>query len=296
MYNYLRKIGRSLMVPIAVLPAAAILMGIGYWLDPTGWGADNIFAALLINSGGALIDNMGILFAVGIAYGMSKDKNGAAALTGLVGWLIVQRLLDPATITLISGTPLEEVNAAFSSVNTQFIGILVGLISAEIYNLTYKVQLPPAFSFFAGRRLSAIVNSFVMIGVSLLLMVIWPFIFDALVAFGEFLIGLEAVGAGLFGFFNRLLIPLGLHHALNSVFWFDVAGINDIPTYLSGVGEPGVTGIYQAGFFPIMMFGLPAAALAMYHEALPKNRKVVGGILLGGAAASFFTGVAERLN
>lgn len=295
MLSYLQKVGRSLMVPISVLPAAALLMGIGYWIDPTGWGTNSQIAAVLINSGSALIDNLGILFAIGIAFGMSKDQNGTAAVTGLVGWLIVQKLLSPATLALVMATDVESIAVAFTKVNSPFIGILIGIISAEIYNRTYKTQLTPALSFFSGRRLAAIVNSVVMLGLTVILIFVWPVVYSGLVTFGESMIGLGAVGAGLFGFFNRLLIPVGLHHALNSVFWFDVAGINDIPNFLSGVGTPGVTGMYQAGFFPIMMFGLPAAAFAMYQQALPSQKAKAKGILLAGAIAAIFTGVTEPL-
>lgn len=300
MLSYLQRIGKSLMLPVAVLPVAAILMGLGYWIDPSGWGANSALAAVLLNAGGAIIDNMGILFALGVGIGMSKDQHGAAALTALVGWLVVQRMLDPATLSLITGTPAEEVNAAFSKVNNQFIGILVGIVSAEIYNRTYKVQMPVALSFFGGRRLAPIVTSIAMIFICVILAFVWPAIYTGLVTFGEAIMSMGAVGAGIFGFCNRLLIPVGLHHALNSVFWFDVAGINDIPNYLSGVAPTGmpeqyVPGMYQAGFFPIMMFGLPAAAYAMYRESLPKYKAEVGGLMLGGAVAAFFVGVTEPL-
>ncbi len=299
MFAYLQKIGKALMVPVAVLPAAAILMGVGYWIDPSGWGANSSVAAFFITSGSALIDNMGMLFAIGLAFGLSKDKHGSAALTGLVGWLIAQALLSPDTMSMLSGTPVEEVNAAFGKVNNQFIGILIGVISAEVYNRTYQVELPKALSFFSGRRLSSIVISLVMIIVSAVLAFVWPTIYDALVAFGEFILGFGAVGAGFYGFFNRLLIPVGLHHALNSVFWFDVAGINDINNYLSGAVDLNTAtytvGMYQAGFFPVMMFGLPAGALAIYHQANEDQKSRVGAILLAGAVASFFTGVTEPL-
>jgi PTS system N-acetylglucosamine-specific IIC component len=294
MLNFLQRIGKALMVPVAVLPAAALLMGIGYWIDPD-WGVNSQLAALLIKSGAALIDNMGMLFAIGVAFGMSKDNHGSAALTGLVGWLVVQQLCSPGVVAIILNIPLEEVPAAFGKVNSQFVGILVGVISALVYNRTYQVELPAAFSFFSGRRLSAIVNSFVMIAVSFGIMLIWPVIFNGLVDFGKSIQDLGAAGAGIFGFFNRLLIPVGLHHALNSVFWFDVAGINDIGNFLGGTGVKGVTGMYQAGFFPIMMFGLPAAALAMYHEAMPSEKQKAGGILMAAAFATFFTGVTEPL-
>ncbi|MDA7745777.1 N-acetylglucosamine-specific PTS transporter subunit IIBC [Psychromonas sp.] len=301
--GYMQKIGRSLMVPVAVLPAAAILMGVGYWIDPNGWGVDSQIAAFLIKSGAAVINNMALLFAVGVTYGMSKDKDGAAALSGLVGWLVITTLLSPEAIEEITG---EVAHAAFSQIKNQFLGVLVGIISAELYNKFSTVELNNALSFFSGRRLVPIVVSIVMMGVSFILMVIWPIIFNGLQTFGEMISGMGDIGAGLYGFFNRLLIPVGLHHALNSVFWFDVAGINDIPNFLGGQetiekfaqqGKVayGTVGMYQAGFFPIMMFGLPGAALAIYTTAKSENKKKVGSIMLAASLASFFTGVTEPI-
>lgn len=191
---------------------------------------------------------------------------------------------------------MDQVPAAFGKINNQFVGILVGIISAELYNRFSNVELTKALSFFSGRRLVPILVSFVMIFIAFILMYIWPVIFNALVTFGEHIQQLGSVGAGIYAFFNRLLIPVGLHHVLNSVFWFDVAGINDIPKFLggqqsieAGTGIIGITGRYQAGFFPIMMFGLPGAALAIYHCARPENRSKVAGIMLATAFASFFT-------
>ncbi len=302
-FQYLQNIGKALMVPVAVLPAAAILMGVGYWIDPT-WGADSQFAAILMKAGSALIDNMGILFAIGVGYGLSKDKNGAAALSALVGWLIIQTVLTPDNLSLIMAKDVADINIAFTKVNNQFIGILTGVVSSTVYNRTYQVELPPALAFFSGRRLSAIVTAVAMLIVSALMIVVWPAVFDGLVAFGEAIMGMGAVGAGIYGVFNRLLIPVGLHHALNSVFWFDVAGINDIANFYAvpsdvqiadSIKDTYTIGMYQAGFFPIMMGGLPGAAVAMYHEALPSQKKAVYGLLIGGAVASFFTGVTEPL-
>ncbi|ADU68411.1 PTS system, N-acetylglucosamine-specific IIBC subunit [Pantoea sp. At-9b] len=290
------------MVPVATLPAAAILMGVGYWIDPDSWGAGNALAALLIKSGAAIIEHMSVLFAIGVAYGMSKDKDGAAALTGFVGFLVVTTLCSPAAVSMIQKIPLDQVPAAFGKIENQFVGILVGIISAEVYNRFSHVELPKALSFFSGRRLVPILVSFLMILIAFILMYIWPVVFNGLVSFGESIQKLGSVGAGVYAFFNRLLIPVGLHHALNSVFWFDVAGINDIPKFLGGAqsiangsGIPGITGRYQAGFFPIMMFGLPGAALAIYHCARPENRAKVGGIMLAAAFAAFFTGITEPL-
>ncbi|QLD32964.1 N-acetylglucosamine-specific PTS transporter subunit IIBC [Mannheimia varigena] len=300
--GYLQKIGRALMVPVAALPAAALLMGIGYWIDPDGWGANSQLAALLIKSGAAIIDNMSILFAVGVAFGMSKEKDGAAALSGLVGYLVITTLLAPGAVAQLQGIAVDQVPAAFGKINNQFIGISVGVISAEIYNRFYQVELPKALSFFSGKRLVPIVVSVVMIVVAFILLYVWPVIFGGLVSFGESIKDMGSVGAGIYAFFNRLLIPVGLHHALNSVFWFDVAGINDIPNFLGGAKSlaegkavVGVTGMYQAGFFPVMMFGLPAAALAIYHSAKPAKKVQVASIMFAAALASFFTGITEPL-
>lgn len=290
------------MVPVATLPAAAILMGIGYWIDPVAWGGNSALAAFLIKAGAAIIDNMSVLFAVGVAYGMSKDKDGAAALAGFVGFLVVTTLLSPGAVAQIQGIDPSAVPAAFGKINNQFVGILVGIVSAEIYNRFSTVELHKALAFFSGKRLVPILTSFAGILIAFVLMYVWPSIYGGLVHFGESIQGMGSVGAGIYAFFNRLLIPVGLHHALNSVFWFDVAGINDIPNFLGGAksiaegtATVGVTGMYQAGFFPIMMFGLPGAALAIYHTAKIENKEKVAGIMIAAGFASFFTGVTEPL-
>ncbi|GAL05469.1 N-acetylglucosamine-specific PTS transporter subunit IIBC [Photobacterium aphoticum] len=300
--GYMQKIGKALMVPVATLPAAAILMGVGYFIDPTGWGANNILAAFFIKAGAAIIDNMSWLFAVGVAYGMSKDKDGAAALAGLVGMYVVTTLLSPGAVAQIQGIDPSAVPAAFGKIQNQFVGILVGVMSAELYNRFSHVELHKALAFFSGKRLVPILTSFAAILVSFVLMYVWPSVYNGLVSFGEGIQGMGELGAGVYAFFNRLLIPVGLHHALNSVFWFDVAGINDIPNFLGGAksiaegtATVGVTGMYQAGFFPIMMFGLPGAALAIYHTAKPENKEKVASIMIAAGFASFFTGVTEPL-
>lgn len=302
MFKYLQKIGNSLMVPVAVLPAAAILLGIGYWIDPNGWGAGSPIAAFLIKAGGSIIDNMPILFAIGVAFGMSNDRNGAAALAGIVAFLVVTTLLSPNTVAMLQSIELDKVPAGFSKINNQFIGILCGLIAGGLYNKFWDVELPKFLAFFSGRRFVPIITSGVMLIVSLILMFVWPVIYNGLVRFGEAIIGLGPIGAGIYGFFNRLLIPFGLHHALNSVFWFDVAGINDIPNFLGGaksiedgLATVGVTGMYQAGFFPIMMFGLLGACLAFIKNAKPENREKITSIMMAAGFASFFTGVTEPI-
>jgi PTS system N-acetylglucosamine-specific IIC component len=282
------------MLPVACLPVAGILMGIGYWIDPTGWGANNLLALLLIKAGSILIDNMAVLFAVGVAIGMSQDQEGTAGLAGLISWLTITTMLSSTVVGLIVG---GDANPAFAKIQNQFIGILSGLIGAGCYNKYYKLQVPDFLGFFGGRRSVAIMTTLFSLLVAIPLFFIWPVVYTALVSFGEFILGMGAVGAGIYGFFNRLLIPVGLHHALNSVFWFDVAGVNDLGKFwgVAEGGVKGVTGQYMTGFFPVMMFGLPGAALAMYHTAKTKRKKIAAGLLLSAALCSFFTGVTEPL-
>lgn len=295
MKKFLQRLGRSLMLPVAVLPAAAILMGIGYWIDHDGWGSGNALAAFLIKAGGSILDHIPILFAVGVALGMSKEKDGSAALSGLISFLVVTTMLSTDTVALLQGVDPESVNAAFAKIDNAFIGILSGLIAAWMYNRYSHVKLPDFLAFFSGKRLVPIMSAVSMLVVSAALFFIWPVVYSGLVSFGEAISSLGAAGAGIYGFFNRLLIPTGLHHALNAVFWFDTVGINDIGNFWSSTGEKGVTGMYQAGFFPIMMFGLPAAALAMYHTAKTEKKKMIAALMLAAGFASFFTGVTEPI-
>jgi N-acetylglucosamine PTS system EIICBA or EIICB component len=295
MMKYLQRLGRSLMLPVAVLPAAAILMGIGYWIDPIGWGAESPVAAFLIKAGGSIIDNIPILFAVGVALGLSKDKDGSSALSGLVAFLVITTLLSTDVVAMLQGVDATAVDPAFEKIKNAFVGILSGVIASIMYNRFSHVKLPDALAFFSGKRLVPIMTAVSMLAISLILFFVWPVIYTALISFGKGISELGAAGAGLYGFFNRLLIPTGLHHALNQVFWFDVAGINDIGNFWASKGEKGITGMYQAGFFPVMMFGLPAAALAMYHTAKSTKKKQVASLMLAAGFAAFFTGVTEPL-
>ena len=238
---------------------------------------------------------MPILFAVGVAYGMSKDKDGAAALAGLVGFLVVTTLLSPAAIAQFTKVDVAAVAPAFGKINNQFVGIVVGVMSASLYDKFYKVELPKALTFFSGRRLVPILTSVAAMLLSLVLYFIWPVLYSGLVTFGKSIVSMGPFGAGIYGFFNRLLIPVGLHHALNGVFWFDVAGINDIGNFWASKGTKGITGMYQAGFFPIMMFGLLGGALAFVHTARPAQKARVASIMGAAAFASFFTGVTEPI-
>ena len=297
MMRFLQRLGKSLMLPVACLPIGGILMGIGYWIDPSGWGANNLLALLLIKAGGILIDNMAILFALGVAIGMSKDQEGTSGLAAIISWLTVQTMLGAGVVSLIMGVEADQVPAAFTKINNQFIGILCGIIAALCYNRFYKTNMPDFLGFFAGRRFVPIMTVVVTLIVCIPLYFVWPIIYNFLVWVGESIVNLGAIGAGIYGFLNRLLIPIGMHHALNSVFWFGVADINDIGKFWGQIegGVPGITGMYQAGFFPVMMFGLPGAALAMYHTAKTNKKKIAAGILLSAALCSFFTGVTEPL-
>jgi len=294
MMRKLQKLGKSLMLPVACLPVAGILMGIGYWIDPTGWGSNNLLALLLIKAGGILIDNIPILFALGVAIGMSEKQTGTAALGGLVSYLTVKTMLGTAVVSIIMGT---DAPAAFGKIENAFIGILCGLIAAACYDRFHNTKVPDFLVFFGGDRSVAIMTVVFSLIACIPLYFLWPLIYNGLVAFGTSIIGLGAVGAGIYGFLNRLLIPVGLHHALNAVFWFDTANIADLNKFWGVMpgGVLGQTGQYMTGFFPIMMFGLPGAALAMYQTAKTKKKKIAASLLGAAALCSFFTGVTEPL-
>ena len=310
MKSSLQRLGRALMQPVAVMPLAALLLGLGYFIDPTGWGANNVAAAFLIKAGGAVLDNLGIIFAVGVAFGMSKDSHGAAALSGLVAFLTMITLLNPDAVAQIRSFDPNWAEAGnvdnfafqgFSKIGNgnAFIGILAGILGATAYNKFHSVKLPDAFAFFSGRRLTPIMSSFMAMVSSIILMFIWPAVYQGLVSFGQTLVGMGPIGAGIYGFFNRLLIPTGLHHALNQVFWFDLVGIDDINNFLSNAQDTITAtyhpGMYQAGFFPVMMFGLPAAAIAMFSVAKPERKKYAKSVFIAAALASFLTGVTEPI-
>ncbi|MGO2773453.1 MAG: N-acetylglucosamine-specific PTS transporter subunit IIBC, partial [Brachybacterium tyrofermentans] len=293
--KFFQRLGRSLMLPVAVLPVAAILSGIGYWILTATGNETNIVGGFFQIAGGALLDHLPLLFAIGVAIGMAKKPDGTSALAGLVSWLVVTNLLSPASVAIFKGVAEEDVNLAFTNVENVFVGILCGLIGAYSYDHFKDAELPDFLAFFSGRRSVAIVAAGASLVLSLVLFFVWPLVFTGLVGFGEFILTLGPLGVGIYGFLNRLLIPLGLHHALNSVFWFDVAGINDLGNFLNATGTYGVTGQYMTGFFPVMMMGLPGAALAMYVTAKSSRRKVAAGVLFSSAIASFFVGVTEPL-
>ena len=304
MMKYLQKLGKALMLPVAVLPICGILMGIGYALAPAVMGAEGATSGaaytigfLLIKAGGALIDNMAWLFAIGAAVGLA-DNDGTAGLAGLVSFLMMQQLLNPGVVGMVRH--LEEGTAtyiAFQKVaGNSFIGILAAVVGAACYNKFKNTQMPDWLAFFSGKRFVAIATGLISILVSVVLLFVWPVIFDALVAIGTAIAGMDGIGAGIYAFLNRLLIPTGLHHALNNVFWFDTIGLGDLNHFWAGdvTGQNGVTwslGMYMSGFFPCMMFGVAGAALAMVKTA--KNKKAAIGLVVSAAICAFVCGVTE---
>lgn len=304
MMKYLQKLGKALMLPVAVLPICGILMGIGYALAPAVMGAEGATSGaaytigfLLIKAGGALIDNMAWLFAIGAAVGLA-DNDGTAGLAGLVSFLMMQQLLNPGVVGMVRH--LEEGTAtyiAFQKVaGNSFIGILAAVVGAACYNKFKDTQMPDWLAFFSGKRFVAIATGLISILVSVVLLFVWPVIFDALVAIGTAIAGMGGIGAGIYAFLNRLLIPTGLHHALNNVFWFDTIGLGDLNHFWAGdvTGQNGVTwslGMYMSGFFPCMMFGIAGAALAMVKTA--KNKKAAIGLVVSAAICAFVCGVTE---
>lgn len=304
MMKHLQKLGKALMLPVACLPICGILMGIGYLMCPATMQGGEITGIIerigffLVKAGGALIDNLAILFVIGVGVGLSEDNDGTGGLSALVSWLMITSLLNTSVITTIipSIAANEDAVLAFDKIVNPFIGILAGVIGAVCYNKFKGTKLPDWLSFFSGKRCVAIVSGVVSIIVSAILMVVWPLLFSALIALGEAIIGLDAVGAGIYAFLNRLLIPTGLHHALNNVFWFDTIGIGDLSHFWAGDTSADVTwslGMYMSGFFPCMMGGVPGAALAMIHTAKSNKKKVAIGLVASAAVCAFVCGVTE---
>ena len=304
MMKYLQKLGKALMLPVACLPICGILMGIGYALCPSTMqggevnGLVEIIGFFLVKAGGALIDNMHWLFVIGVAVGMTDDHDGTAGLAGLVSWLMITKLLNPGVVTTIMPSIADNANSmlAFGKIENAFIGIIAGLIGASCYNRFKNTRLPDALSFFSGKRSVAIITAVVSIAAAAILLFAWPLIFGGLVALGKGIVGMGAVGAGIYAFLNRLLIPTGLHHALNNVFWFDTIGLGDLSHFWAGETSADVSwslGMYMSGFFPCMMFGIPGAALAMIQTAKSNKKKIAIGLVGSAALCAFVCGVTE---
>lgn len=281
-FGKLQKVGKALMLPIAVMPAAAILLRLGAGVP----GIEGIAADIMYNAGAAIFDNLFLLFGIGIALGLAKDNHGAAALAGAIGVLVTKNVYEVINPDINTGV---------------MVGIIMGVIAGMLYNKFYNIKLPEFLGFFGGKRFVPIITSFAGVVMGVVFGLFWPYAQDAINAAGNALIEAGPIGTFFFGFGNRLLLPIGLHHVLNSIFWFtfgsftNAAGeiVNgDLWRYFAGDPK---AGIYMAGFFPMMMFGLPAACLAMYHSAKKENRKAVAGMFISIAFTSFLTGITEPI-
>ena len=304
MMKYLQKLGKALMLPVACLPICGILMGIGYLMCPATMQGGDISGVIpmigffLVKAGGALIDNMALLFVIGVGVGMADDHDGTAGLAALASWLMITNLLSTGVVTTLMPAIADNQDKmiAFGKIANPFIGILAGIIGATCYNKFKSTKLPDWLSFFSGKRCVAIIAGVVSIIVSAILLFVWPLIFGLLIAAGNGIAGMGAVGAGIYAFLNRLLIPTGLHHALNNVFWIDTIGLGDLTNFWGGKTSADVTwdlGMYMSGFFPCMMFGIPGAALAMIKSAKTGKKKVAIGLLSSAALCAFICGVTE---
>jgi PTS system N-acetylglucosamine-specific IIC component len=290
----LQRLGRSLMLPIAALPAAGLLLRLGQpdMLGSFSWLED--VAAVLAGAGGALFDNLPLLFAVGIAIGWAKKADGSTALAAVVGYVVLQGVFKAMSPIVLgaAGEGEEQELINYSVLG----GVVTGLIAAVLWQRFYRIKLPTYLAFFGGRRFVPIITSFVMIAVGVLLSLVYDWFDTGLTNLGEAVDSNTVVGGGIFGTVNRLLIPLGLHHILNSVVWFVIGDYNgatgDLNRFFAGDPDAGT---FMTGFFPIMMFALPAAAIAIWHEARPDQRKIVGGIMLSTALTAFLTGITEPL-
>ena len=301
--KFVQKLGKALMLPVACLPICGILMGLGYAMCPSTMQGGDVTGIVqqigffLVKAGGALIDHMALLFAIGVGVGMSDDHDGTAGLAALASWLMITNLLSTGAVSVLR--TLEEGSTAFiafSKIENPFIGIIAGIIGALCYNRFKSTKLPDWLSFFSGKRCVAIVAGVVSIIVSAVLLFVWPVLFAGLVALGKGIAGMGALGAGIYAFFNRLLIPFGLHHALNNVFWFDTIGLGDLSHFWNGETSADVSwslGMYMSGFFPCMMFGIPGAALAMIQSAKSNKKKVAIGLVASAAICAFICGVTE---
>ena len=294
----LQPLGRALMLPIAVLPAAALLLRLGQ--------PDLLDIAFMSAAGDAVFSNLGLLFAIGVAVGFARDGNGAAGLAGVVCFLIATEgakallVVPPEVVADLNETSVALAEAAWRDGALARlsvpIGIISGLIAGDFYNRFSTLKLPEYLAFFAGRRFVPIVSGVAGLAIAALVGFGFSGISGAMDAFSRAIVGSGEVGLFLYGVLNRLLIVTGLHHILNNIAWFvigDYGGVTgDLRRFFAGDPEAGA---FMSGFFPVMMFGLPAACLAMYHAAKPERKKAVGGMLLSLALTAFLTGVTEPI-
>ncbi|MFI7240467.1 PTS transporter subunit EIIC [Streptomyces qinglanensis] len=301
LFQGLQKVGRSLQLPIAVLPAAGILNRLG---QPDVFGDEGLkwhdVAAAFAGAGGAIFDNLPLLFCIGVAIGFAKKSDGSTALAALVGFLVYKNVLEAFPVHEAVVKAGEDTPAVYNDPGVLG-GVLMGLIAAVVWQRYHRTKLVDWLGFFNGRRLVPIIMAFVGLVVGVAFTLVWGPIGDAITAFGEWMTGLGATGAGVFGLINRALIPVGMHQFLNTVAWFQLGDFTnasgdvvhgDIARFFAG--DPSA-GQFMSGFFPIMMFGLPAAALAIAHCAKPHRRKAVTGMMVSLALTSFVTGITEPI-
>ncbi|MFI8187247.1 PTS transporter subunit EIIC [Streptomyces sp. NPDC085946] len=301
LFQGLQKVGRSLQLPIAVLPAAGILLRLGqddvFGKDGLGW--DKV-AAVFATAGDAVFANLPLLFCVGIAIGFAKKADGSTALAALVGFLVYKNVLTAFPITEAKVTEGADVAATYNDPKVLG-GIVMGLISAVVWQRFHRTKLPDWLGFFNGRRLVPILMAFIGTAVGVFFGLVWEPIGNVITEFGEWMTGLGAAGAAVFGAINRGLLPVGMHQFVNTVAWQEIGSFKDasgtvwhgdLPRFFHG--DP-TAGQFMTGFFPIMMFALPAAALAITHCARPERRKVVGGMMMSLALTSFVTGITEPI-
>ncbi|MEV2215367.1 PTS transporter subunit EIIC [Streptomyces sp. NPDC050997] len=297
----LQKVGRSLQLPIAVLPAAGLIVRLG---QPDVFGADGLgwdqVASVFDKAGGAITGSLPMLFCIGVAIGFAKKADGSTALAALVGFLVYSKVLEAFPVTEAQVTKGADIAATYNNPGVLG-GIIMGLLSAVLWQRFHRTKLVDWLGFFNGRRLVPIIMAFVGIVVGVFFGLVWEPIGEGIGNFGEWMTGLGSFGAALFGLINRALIPVGMHQFVNTVAWFqlgdftDAAGEvvhGDYSRFLAG--DPSA-GMFMSGFFPIMMFGLPAAALAIAHTARPERRKAVMGMMVSLALTSFVTGVTEPI-
>ncbi|MEU0943749.1 PTS transporter subunit EIIC [Streptomyces canus] len=297
----LQKVGRSLQLPIAVLPAAGILLRLGqadvFGKDGFGW--DKV-ASVFATAGGAIFDNLPLLFCIGVAIGFAKKSDGSTALAAVVGFLVYSNVLKAFPVTEAKVQAGADIAATYNNPGVLG-GIIMGLLSAVLWQRFHRTKLVDWLGFFNGRRLVPIIMAFVGTLMGVFFGLVWEPIGEVISNFGEWMTGLGAFGAGLFGLINRALIPIGMHQFVNSVAWFQIGDFKDATgAVVHGdltrffAGDP-TAGQFMAGFFPIMMFGLPAAAIAIAHSARPERRKAVMGMMVSLALTSFVTGVTEPI-
>jgi PTS system N-acetylglucosamine-specific IIC component len=290
----LQRFGRSLMLPIAALPAAALLLRLGQD-DLLGSFESLSTAAHVIGAaGGALFENLPLLFAVGISFGFARKGDGSTALAAVVGYLVLTNVFEVMAPLVLGEAPEGGEDPVINY--GVLAGIIMGLTTAWLWQRFHRTKLPDWLGFFAGRRLVPIITAFAAIAIGVVMALIYPLFDRGLTAVGNTVAENTVVGSGIYGFLNRMLIPLGLHHILNSIVWFvigDYEGAQgDLNRFFAGDPEAGV---FMTGFFPIMMFALPAAALAIWQEARPSQRKLVGGIMLSTGLTAFLTGITEPI-